>query len=97
MKGWPLLMRMCPGDSLCGPARCGCCAPSISVYPMAGIRITWLPTYLREVRHLELGASAVLGGLPLFLGGVGCFFAGMISARVTRRRAASPGPAGSWR
>jgi MFS transporter, ACS family, glucarate transporter len=46
--------------------------------------ITWLPTYLREARHLQLGASAVLGGLPLFLGGVGCLFAGMISAPVTR-------------
>jgi MFS family permease len=33
--------------------------------------ITWLPTYLREGRHLDLGASALLAGLPLFFGGIG--------------------------
>jgi MFS transporter, ACS family, glucarate transporter len=33
--------------------------------------ITWLPTYLREARGLTLGTSAVLGGLPLFFGGIG--------------------------
>ncbi len=33
--------------------------------------ITWLPTYLREGRGLELGTSALLGGLPLFFGGIG--------------------------
>src|SRR5690242_4374545 len=27
--------------------------------------ITWLPTYLKEARHLELGSSAILGVLPL--------------------------------
>jgi MFS transporter, ACS family, glucarate transporter len=33
--------------------------------------ITWLPTYLREGRGLNLGTSALLGGLPLFFGGIG--------------------------
>jgi MFS family permease len=46
--------------------------------------ITWLPTYLKEARGLRLGESAVLGVLPLFLGGVGCFFGGFIAAPVTR-------------
>jgi len=44
----------------------------------------WLPTYLREWRHLDLGRSAFLGILPLFLGGIGSFFSGFISGRVNR-------------
>jgi MFS transporter, ACS family, glucarate transporter len=46
--------------------------------------ITWLPTYLKEARGLELGRGAVLAGLPLFLGGLGSLFCGMISAPVTK-------------
>jgi MFS transporter, ACS family, glucarate transporter len=46
--------------------------------------ITWLPTYLREGRHLELGSSALLSVLPLFLGGLGSFSAGLIAAPLTR-------------
>lgn len=46
--------------------------------------ITWLPTYLKEARGLKLGESAVLGMLPLFLGGLGCLFSGFISTRLTR-------------
>ena len=33
--------------------------------------ITWLPTYLREGRHMQFATSAILGGLPLFMGGLG--------------------------
>ena len=33
--------------------------------------ITWLPTYLREARHVQIGATAWLGMLPLFFGGLG--------------------------
>jgi len=33
--------------------------------------ITWLPTYLREGRHLEIASTALLSVLPLLLGGVG--------------------------
>lgn len=46
--------------------------------------ITWLPTYLREARGLELQASAVLAGLPLFLGGVGCLFCGQLLPWLSR-------------
>jgi ACS family glucarate transporter-like MFS transporter len=46
--------------------------------------ITWLPTYLKEARGLEIGRGAVLAGLPLFLGGLGSLFCGMISAPVTK-------------
>lgn len=33
--------------------------------------ITWLPTYLREGRHMNLKQSAIMGILPLFFGGIG--------------------------
>jgi len=46
--------------------------------------ITWLPTYLREERHLALGSSAVLSVLPLFFGGSGCAFSGFIAGPITR-------------
>ncbi len=46
--------------------------------------ITWLPTYLKQARGLDLAKGAVLAGLPLFMGGVGSLFCGLISARVTR-------------
>jgi MFS family permease len=46
--------------------------------------ITWLPTYLKEARGLEISTGAVLAGLPLFLGGLGSLFCGMVSAPVTR-------------
>ena len=46
--------------------------------------ITWLPTYLREARGLELRASALFGILPLFLGGLGSLSSGLISAPLTR-------------
>ena len=44
--------------------------------------ITWLPTYLREGRHVALEKSALLAGLPLFFGGLGCLFSGMVAARL---------------
>src|SRR3984885_523451 len=46
--------------------------------------ITWLPTYLKEARGQDLGASALLGILPLFLGGLGCLVSGFISAPLAR-------------
>lgn len=45
--------------------------------------ITWLPTYLKESYHLEPQKAAILAGLPLFFGGIGCFFSGWISPRLT--------------
>jgi ACS family glucarate transporter-like MFS transporter len=47
---------------------------------------TWLPTYLREARHLD-GATkqfAILAGMPLFMGGIGSLFTGFISKPLTR-------------
>lgn len=46
--------------------------------------ITWLPTYLQEARGLEIGRSAVLSGLPLFMGGLGSLFCGFATPFVTR-------------
>lgn len=47
--------------------------------------ITWLPTYLREARHLELGSTALFGILPLFFGGLGnptsVWLGGMLARR----------------
>ena len=45
--------------------------------------ITWLPTYLKESYHLEPQKAAILAGLPLFFGGIGSFFCGWISPRLT--------------
>ncbi|HEV8483127.1 MAG TPA: MFS transporter [Blastocatellia bacterium] len=47
--------------------------------------ITWLPTYLKEARHVELGTGALLAGMPLFFGGLGCIFCGYISGYLVRR------------
>ena len=44
--------------------------------------ITWLPTYLREARHMNWGKGAVLAGLPLFFGGIGCFAGGWLARRI---------------
>lgn len=44
--------------------------------------ITWLPKYLQEARQLTTTQSAVFAGLPLFFGGVGCLFCGLISSRL---------------
>ena len=47
--------------------------------------ITWLPKYLKTARHVDVGMSAVIGGLPLFLGGIGCLLGGFIARRLTAR------------
>ena len=46
--------------------------------------ITWLPTYLQEARGVSLQKGALLAGLPLFFGGLGCLFSGFISAHLAR-------------
>lgn len=46
--------------------------------------ITWLPTYLREARQLDVAKSALLAGLPLFFGGIGCLFSGLVLNHVAR-------------
>ena len=47
--------------------------------------ITWLPTYLKEARGLELQKGALLAGLPLFFGGIGSMLSGSLAAWLTRR------------
>ncbi len=46
--------------------------------------ITWLPTYLKEARHLNPAEIAHVAGLPLFLGGIGCLFSGFIAKPLTK-------------
>ena len=46
--------------------------------------ITWLPTYLQEERGVTLGKSALLAGMPLFLGGIGCMVAGFLLGWLVR-------------
>jgi ACS family glucarate transporter-like MFS transporter len=46
--------------------------------------VTWLPTYLREFRHLDEGYAAQLAVFPLLLGGFGSMTAGLLAARVAR-------------
>ena len=46
--------------------------------------VTWLPTYLREARGTGVKFGAVLAGLPLLLGGVGCLISAAIIPRLTR-------------
>jgi ACS family glucarate transporter-like MFS transporter len=47
--------------------------------------VNWLPTYLRDARGTSFQLGAILSGLPLLLGGVGC----LVSAAVLPRLAKS--------
>jgi ACS family glucarate transporter-like MFS transporter len=47
--------------------------------------ITWFPTYLLEVHHFDLKRSAMLAGLPLFLGGVGSLCIGWLTPALQAR------------
>ncbi len=47
--------------------------------------ITWLPTYLREARGLQLGAGALLAGIPLLFGGVGSLCSGFLGGYFERK------------
>lgn len=46
--------------------------------------VTWFPTYLLQARGFDLKQSKLLLGLPLFLGGIGCFLAGWITPHLGR-------------
>jgi MFS family permease len=46
--------------------------------------VTWLPTYLREARHVSIEKGALLAGLPLFFGGLGSLFSGLVATRAPR-------------
>jgi MFS transporter, ACS family, glucarate transporter len=47
--------------------------------------INWLPTYLREARGAGIRMGALLAGLPLLLGGLGCLVSAYLVPRLTRR------------
>ena len=47
--------------------------------------VTWLPTYLREGRHLAIHSTALLGILPLFCGGLGNPASVVLGSWLTRR------------
>lgn len=46
--------------------------------------VTWLPTYLRDVRGTSVTFGALLAGLPLLLGGIGCLISAAIIPRLAR-------------
>jgi MFS transporter, ACS family, glucarate transporter len=75
---WKLFLRSPQVWLLCGQYFC----LSYSWY----FSITWLPTYLREARHIDptKGEFAILAGLPLFLGGIGAICSGFISKFLNR-------------
>jgi MFS family permease len=47
--------------------------------------ITWFPKYLLTERGLDMKQSALLAGLPLFLGGFGALTAGWLAPHLSRR------------
>ena len=47
--------------------------------------INWLPTYLREARGTSVTFGALLSGLPLLLGGLGCMVSAFLVPRLTKR------------
>ena len=47
--------------------------------------ITWLPTYVKEARGLELQKGALLSGIPLFFGGFACILSGWLAGWLVRR------------
>lgn len=47
--------------------------------------ITWLPSYMAEERHFDYRKDAWLNGMPLFLGGIGCFVGGLLLARLSKK------------
>jgi MFS family permease len=50
--------------------------------------VTWLPSYLREARHVAGVQAAGLATLPLMFGGVGSLVAGFLAAHFPRRKIA---------
>lgn len=47
--------------------------------------ITWAPTFIDERFHVDVTKSTLLKVLPLFMGGLGSLFSGLIAAPITRR------------
>jgi MFS transporter, ACS family, glucarate transporter len=47
--------------------------------------VTWLPTYLRDARGMSTMQGALLSGLPLFFGGIGCLVSAALAVPLRRR------------
>jgi MFS family permease len=47
--------------------------------------VNWLPTYLRDARGTSLQLGAILSGLPLLLGGLGCLVSAAVLPRLADR------------
>jgi MFS family permease len=47
--------------------------------------ITWLPKYMEQALGLKESMGALLAGLPLFLGGIGCFVGGWAANLFARK------------
>jgi MFS family permease len=47
--------------------------------------INWLPSYLREARGTGVTFGALLAGLPLLLGGLGCLVSAFLIPRLTQK------------
>ena len=47
--------------------------------------VTWLPTYLRDARGTAFKMGALLAGLPLLLGGIGCLVSAALIPRLATR------------
>jgi MFS transporter, ACS family, glucarate transporter len=50
--------------------------------------VTWLPSYLREARHVTSVQAAGFATLPLLFGGFGSLVAGFAATRISRRKIA---------
>jgi MFS transporter, ACS family, glucarate transporter len=48
--------------------------------------VNWLPSYLIKARGTTITMGALLSGLPLLLGGVGCLVSAAVIPRLARRR-----------
>ena len=49
--------------------------------------ITWLPSWLQQNRGLDFKKSAMLAGMPLFFGGIGCLVGGIILGKLVKSMA----------
>ncbi len=49
--------------------------------------ITWLPKYMEEELKMDMQShwASILNGMPLFLGGIGCFIGGVVARRLAMR------------
>ena len=81
--GRPADRRRGAGSS---PPRRSCCSARST--PASGMRwwfyVTWLPTYLRDARGMSTMQGALLSGLPLFFGGVGCLVSAALATPLRR-------------